>query len=566
MDQVKLRSYEALGPFEIKNDLAALATETAEASAISYLNAGRGNPNWIATEPREAFFLLGLFAITESKRVMDLPPGVGGMPQKAGVAARLEGWLAGHADMPGAPFLAAMVPWAVKKFGFEPDAFVHELVDSIIGDNYPVPDRMLVHNEKVVREYLQWAMCGDPRPKGTFHLYAVEGGTAAMCYIFKSMKASRLLNPGDTIALGTPIFTPYLEMPHLEDYDLKIVSVQAKQADRWQFGDAELRKLLDPRVKAFFLVNPGNPSSVALSEERIKKIGAILKKRPDLILLTDDVYGTFVPGFRSLLGAFPYNTIGVYSYSKYFGCTGWRLGVIAVHEHNVFDRLIGQHAEPVKKKLDKRYGSLTLEPRALKFIDRIVADSRDVALNHTAGLSLPQQVMMSLFSLYELMDDRKHYQKACVGIVRKRVEATLEGLGIKPDPNPLYDWYYGLIDLEFWLGKYVAPEVVEWIKANIHPLDIVFRLAEDYGIVLLNGGGFDAPDLSVRVSFANLNDHVYDDIGRAVRAIARGYVQAYEAAQDAAKAARSSKATRATRTARKAGTLAKPRKLQGATT
>jgi aspartate 4-decarboxylase len=34
----------------------------------------------------------------------------------------------------------------------------------------------------------------------------------------------------------------------------------------------------------------------------------------------------------------------------------------------------------------------------------------------------------------------------------------------------------------------------------------------------------------VRISFANLDDHVYDDIGRAVRAIARGYRQAYEAA------------------------------------
>ena len=94
-----------------------------------------------------------------------------------------------------------------------------------------------------------------------------------------------------------------------------------------------------------------------------------------------------------------------------------------------------------------------------------------------------------------------------------------------------------MIDLEFWLGKYVGPEVVAWIKANVHPLDIVFRLAEDYGIVLLNGGGFDAPDWSVRVSFANLNDHVYDDIGRAVRAIARSYVQAYEASKGKPKAA-----------------------------
>ena len=243
---------------------------------------------------------------------------------------------------------------------------MHELVDSIIGDNYPVPDRMLVHNEKIVREYLQWAMCGEPRPAGTFELYAVEGGTAAMCYLFKSLKANRLLNPGDTIALATPIFTPYLEMPHLEDYNLKTVFVPAPQENRWQFTDEGLKVLLDPKVKAFFVVNPGNPYAVALSQESIAKIGAILERRPDLLLLTDDVYGTFVDGFRSLLGAFPRNTIGVYSYSKYFGCTGWRLGVIALHEHNIFDEKIAAHDETIQQALDKRYTGLTLQPRALE--------------------------------------------------------------------------------------------------------------------------------------------------------------------------------------------------------
>ena len=539
MDVVTLRKYEALSPFEIKDFLAKAASKTAAASAAAYLNAGRGNPNWIATEPREAFFLLGLFAMTESKRVLDLPPGVGGMPDARGIADRLAAWSKQRTD-PGAEFLSKLVPWAVSKFGFDADGFVHELVDSIVGDNYPVPDRMLVHNEQIVHEYLQWAMCGPPRPPGRFQLYAVEGGTAAMCYIFKSLKANRLLNPGDTIALMTPIFTPYLEMPHLEDYDLKIVTVATTQERRFQFDDAELKKLLDPEVKAFFVVNPGNPSAVALNEQTIAKIGAILKKRPDLMLLTDDVYGTFVPGFRSLLGAFPLNTIGVYSYSKYFGCTGWRLGVIAVHEDNVFDRLIAEHAEPVKKKLDKRYAPLTLEPRKLRFVDRIVADSRDVALNHTAGLSLPQQVMMTLFSLYELMDEKKDYQKACIGIVRKRVTATIEGLGIDVPPNDQFDYYYGLVDFEFWARKYVGEDVVRWMKANVHPLDIVFRLAEDHGIVLLNGSGFDAPNWSVRLSFANLNDHVYDDIGRAIRAVARGYRQAYEAAK-ASPAARKAK-------------------------
>src|SRR6202034_4850512 len=97
------------------------------------------------------------------------------------------------------------------------------------------------------------------------------------------------------------------------------------------------------------------------------------------------------------------------------------------------------------------YGALTLEPRKLKLIDRTVADSRDVALNHTAGLSLPQQVMMSLFSLSEMMDDKKAYQAACMEIVHKRLGALLDGLGLadKLTPNPNYDAYYGLVDVEF---------------------------------------------------------------------------------------------------------------------
>jgi aspartate 4-decarboxylase len=533
---IDLTQFDKMGPFEIKDELIKLAKKTSKTTQTAFLNAGRGNPNWIATEPREGFFLLGQFALTESRRVMEHPAGVAGMPAAPGIAARLEAWLAKHLDSPGAAFLGKMVAFAVKTFKFDPDAFVHELVDSIIGDNYPVPDRMLVHNERVVHEYLQWAVCGDPRPAGKFDLYAVEGGTAAMCYLFKSLKANRLLMPGDTIALGTPIFTPYLEMTHLEDYALNVVNIASPQENRFQPTDAELKKLEDPKIKAFFLVNPGNPTGVALSKESIGKIASLVKtKRPDLMLLTDDVYGTFVPGFRSLLGELPHNTIGVYSYSKYFGCTGWRLGVIALHEDNIYDRMIAKHTGDTLKALDKRYGALMLEPRKIKFIDRIVADSRDVGLNHTAGLSLPQQVMMTMFSLSELMDTEKRYQKTCMEIVHRRARALLEGLGLDVAPNPLFNAYYGLIDFEFWARKNIGDEAVTYLKKNIHPLDLAFRLAETHGIVLLNGGGFEAPDWSLRVSLANLGDDVYDDIGRGVRAIARGYRDAYEASKRAPK-------------------------------
>jgi len=532
-DILTLQKFEALSPFEIKDELIKLARSTSKRTQSAFLNAGRGNPNWVSTTPREGFFLLGQFAITESKRVMTHEAGIAGMPQAKGIAGRFEAWLAKHAEMPGAGFLSAMLPFAVKKFGFEPDAFVHELVDSIIGDNYPVPDRILVHNERIVQEYLMWAMCGNPPPTGKFDLYAVEGGTAAMCYIFKSLKANRLLLPGDTIALGTPIFTPYIEMTHLEDYGLKAVHIESPQENRFQYTDEEIKKLEDPKIKAFFIVNPANPSGMGMSSETLAKLTKLVKtKRPDLMLLTDDVYGTFVHGFRSLLGELPHNTIGVYSFSKYFGCTGWRLGVIAVHEDNIFDKMIAKLPANEMKALDTRYGPLTLEPRKLKFIDRIVADSRDVALNHTAGLSLPQQVMMSLFSLAEMLDEKRAYQTACMEIVSRRLGTLLDSLGLadKLSPNPNYDAYYGLIDFEFWARKNIGDEAVDYLKAHVHPLDLAFRLAEDHGVVLLNGGGFEAPDWSLRISLANLPDEAYDDIGRGVRTIARGYRDAYEAA------------------------------------
>lgn len=536
MNLVNLRNLEHLSPFEIKDELIKLAKNTSRKRQSAFLNAGRGNPNWIATTPREAYFLLGQFAITESKRVMDHAEGIGGMPQAPGIAGRLETWVAKHADMPGASFLSSMVPFTVKRFGFDADSFVHELVDSIIGDNYPVPDRMLVHNERIAHEYLTWAVCGNPRPTGKYDLFAVEGGTAAMCYLFKSLKANRLLRSGDTIALGTPIFTPYIEMPHLEDYALNVVNIQAPQENRFQFTDAELAKLENPKIKGFFLVNPGNPTGIALSNETIAKIANLVRtKRPDLMILTDDVYGTFVRDFRSLLGELPHNTIGVYSYSKYFGATGWRLGLIAIHEDNIFDKMIANLPESELKALDKRYGALTLHPRKIKFIDRIVADSRDVALNHTAGLSLPQQVMMSMFSLAELMDEAKRYQSACMQIVHQRAIAMIEGLGIEVSANPLYDCYYGLIDFEFWANKNIGSDAVEYLKRTVHPLDLAFRLAEDHGIVLLNGGGFEAPDWSLRVSLANLDDETYEEIGRGVRSIARGYRDAFEASKTAEK-------------------------------
>src|SRR5262245_11607534 len=402
------RTLEELRPFQLKDELIryAKAQSASHAATHKFLNAGRGNPNWIATTPREAFFLLGQFGLAESKRVWD-EADLGGMPERKGIADRFRAFVGSLGASPGATLLREALDYGTSTLGFQADAFVHELTDAVIGDNYPEPDRILSHTERVVQRYLAKTMCDDRPPAGTLDLFAVEGGTAAMCYVFGSLRENRLLHAGDTIALGTPIFTPYIELPRLEDFGFETVEIAQSRMGNghhtWQYDDAEIDKLADPRIKAFFVVNPSNPASFAMDRATQQRLVKLVKtKRPDLIILTDDVYGTFTEGFRSLAADLPRNTILVYSSSKHFGCTGWRLGVIGIHEDNIFDEKLARLPDADRAALRKRYGSLTTNPDELRFIDRVVADSRDVALNHTAGLSLPQQAQMTLFSLFAL--------------------------------------------------------------------------------------------------------------------------------------------------------------------
>ena len=253
------------------------------------------------------------------------------------------------------------------------------------------------------------------------------------------------------------------------------------------------------------------------------QIAAIVRARPDLVLLTDDVYGTFADDFVSLFAICPRNTVLVYSFSKYFGATGWRLGVIATHRDTVLDTRIATLPETDKAVLDARYGSLMLDPRNLKFIDRLVADSRTVSLNHTAGLSTPQQVQMVLFALFALMDEPGAYKQAVKRVIRRRQTALYRELGVDKPQDPNGTDYYTLLDLEDIALKLHGRPFADWMLAKKEPLEMLFRLADEGGVVLLPGKGFGALHPSARASLANLNEYDYVAIGRVIRRLAEEY-------------------------------------------
>lgn len=525
--------YGKISPFELKDKLINLAEDSSKGSAHSLLDAGRGNPNWIAATPREAFFTFGQFAVLESRRTWNQGD-LSGMPKKEGIAERFKEFVKNNPEAPGINLLKKMINYGITVKCFNADAWIHELVDGIIGDNYPQPDRMLRHVELVVNDYLIQELCYNEPLERKFNTFAVEGATAGMCYIFDSLIANNILSRGDKIALMTPIFTPYLEVPHLPRYNFEVVNISADEVDEkgrhtWQYPEGELDKLRDTSIKALFVVNPNNPPSVAMKAETVKQLKDIVKNsNPDLMIISDDVYSTFVDNFVSIMADLPYNTIGVYSYSKYFGVTGWRLGTIALYEDNVFDKLLREQDEDRKGRARRRYSGLSTDPDKIPFIDRIVADSRQVALNHTAGLSTPQQVQMAFFSLFAITDKENTYKKLTKSICRRRKKLLFDGLGLELNVDAYDAAYYTHFDLLEWATTNYNVEFARYLQDNYKPVDILIRLAEQSSIVLMNGSGFGASEWSIRISLANLSDESYSKIGEILYDILGRYVEEWK--------------------------------------
>ncbi len=521
--------YASLSPFELKDALIELASGKPDRMM---LNAGRGNPNFLATLPRRAFWRLGLFATEEAERSYSyLPHGIGGIPRKEGIEARFDAFLARGHEQPGVAFLSRAVSYVRDQLGLSASDFLHEMVEGILGSNYPVPPRMLTISEKITREYIVKEMIGGLISAEDVDLFAVEGGTAAMTYLFNTLRTNGLVTAGDKVAMGAPIFTPYIEIPQLEDYRLESVMINASPEENWQYPDEELDKLLDPAIKIFFCVNPSNPASVKMDERTLEKMVSIVAQRPDLIILTDDVYGTFANNFKSLFAVCPQNTILVYSFSKYFGATGWRLGVIATHQNNILDQQLSEISDAEKSRLNHRYGSLTPDVPALRFLDRVVADSRSVALNHTAGLSTPQQVQMVLFSLFALMDGDNGYKAAVSQVIRRRQAVLYRELGITHiDTEEAVD-YYTLLDLEAISRQVYGDEFADWVNVTLNPTDLLFRIAEETGIVMLPGRGFGSLKPAGRISLANLNEYEYAAIGKSLKGMMDQYHEKYRSGQ-----------------------------------
>lgn len=498
--------------FEITAEQRVLANNNKE--QLKPLDAGRGNPNWINTQARYAFSRFMEFALQECERTFSEGT-MAGQANPEGITERF--YLAMDPEDETDSFLLDAIAYCNEKLGIDKDALLKELVDGIIGDYYPSPGRCLKYSEIILNEYLQDTLYNGKKLAGETQVFPTEGGTAAICYIFGSLNHNRILKDGDKIAIAEPIFTPYLEIPDVNNYGLISVDIRCDESKNWDLPEDALEVLSDPETKAFFLVNPSNPASHQLSKKALDMIAEAVKKNPNLIIITDDVYGTFVNDFETVYSVVPRNTILVYSFSKIYGVTGWRVGLIAMNKDNVVDDLIAALPKEDRQFLQKEYSIVVDDADSLTFIERMVADSRSIGLYHTSGLSTPQQVFMDFLALTHLTcNGEDPYFRLANELIDKRYAALMNALGIPYDTDNDNTRYYTLIDIYEIAENRYGQEFADWMRANVDDYTFIKELAERYGVVLMYGPGFAADKGQVRVSLANLNEEDYVEIANRI--------------------------------------------------
>lgn len=257
-----------------------------------------------------------------------------------------------------------------------------------------------------------------------------EGIASGMVYLFNSLKYNGLIIPGDIIALVTPIYSPCLEIPKLKNYRLAQLCVNADEDNNWEIPMKEIEKLADKNIKGLMLVNPTNPTGLSLSTESISKMTIFIKtNNPDLIIIEDSTYAPFVNKFNSFFNTMPSNTISMFSYSKYFGTTGQRLGLIALHNRNIIDsKLLKNRTPEVINSINQRYRTVSLNLISIKFIDRILLDSRQMTEQNRPGLSTPRQTIMGIIGAHELIVTNSSYKYEIQNLLKNRVDNLLEPL------------------------------------------------------------------------------------------------------------------------------------------
>ncbi len=145
--------------------------------------------------------------------------------------------------------------------------------------------------------------------------------------------ALAILNPGDEVIIPAPYWVSYPDMVLVAEG--KPVIIETAADTRFKITPEQLESAITERTRLFVINSPSNPSGMAYSLEELTALGEVLKKHPQVMVATDDMYEPILwtgKPFCNILNATPElydRTFVLNGVSKAYSMTGWRIGYAA---------------------------------------------------------------------------------------------------------------------------------------------------------------------------------------------------------------------------------------------
>jgi aspartate aminotransferase len=140
-----------------------------------------------------------------------------------------------------------------------------------------------------------------------------------------------LLDPGDEVILPAPYWVSYREMIKLAGGVYKIIKTGIEKD--FKITPQQLDNAITDKTKVIILNSPSNPSGTVYPENELRELSEIIKKHPDIFVISDEVYEHIIYEGKHFslaqIDEIKEQVIVVNSVSKSFAMTGWRVGYMA---------------------------------------------------------------------------------------------------------------------------------------------------------------------------------------------------------------------------------------------
>jgi aspartate aminotransferase len=153
-------------------------------------------------------------------------------------------------------------------------------------------------------------------------------GAGSKQVIFNAMMAT--LEPGDEVIVPAPYWVSYPDIVAMAGGTAVIARTTPQTG--FKLDATALEAAITSRTKWLVMNSPNNPSAAVYTPDELRRIGAVLSRHPDVLLLSDEIYEHFVfshQGPVSVVAQLPelrQRALLVNGLSKSHAMIGWRLG------------------------------------------------------------------------------------------------------------------------------------------------------------------------------------------------------------------------------------------------